>query len=74
MSLVENEQAKLAATYFNDIAIALAALGSIAPWIAFLVQGSDPGAAKLVAISILCISLSIGLHYLGRKALKRLRE
>jgi hypothetical protein len=74
MSLVENERAKLAATYFNGLAIALATVGGIAPWIAFLVQGSDPGAVRLVAISILCISLSVGLHYLGRRALKRLRE
>lgn len=74
MSLVENDQAKLAATYFNGIAIALAAVGGIAPWIAFVIQGSDPGAVKLAAISFLCILLSIGLHYLGRGALKRLRE
>jgi NO-binding membrane sensor protein with MHYT domain len=74
VSLIDNEQAKLAATYFNGIAIALAAVGGIAPWIAFLVQGSDPGAVKLVAISVLCISLSVGLHYLGRRALKRLKE
>jgi hypothetical protein len=74
VSLIDNEQAKLAATYFNGIAIALAAVGGIAPWIAFLVQGSDPGAVKLMAISVLCISLSVGLHYLGRKALKRLKE
>jgi cation transport ATPase len=33
-TLIRNEQAKLTATYLNGIAIALAAVGGIAPWIA----------------------------------------
>lgn len=74
MSLVENEQAKLTATYVNGVAIAFAALGGIAPWIPQFAHGSGSEMATLAAISLVCFSLSIGLHYVARKTLKRLKQ
>ena len=35
MSLIQNEQVKLTATYLNGIGIALAAVGGIATWVTF---------------------------------------
>jgi hypothetical protein len=35
MSLIENERAKLLATYFNGLAIAVMAIGGFAPLVAF---------------------------------------
>ncbi|HKG83093.1 MAG TPA: hypothetical protein VKB16_08050 [Beijerinckiaceae bacterium] len=45
MSLIQNEQAKLTATYLNGIGIALAAVGGIATWVTFLLQSSTSGQA-----------------------------
>jgi len=74
MGLIANEQAKLTATYVNGVAIAFAALGGIAPWIPHLAQGSGSEAGRLATVSLVCFSLSVGLHYLARRALKRLKE
>ncbi|HEX8165479.1 MAG TPA: amino acid transporter protein [Beijerinckiaceae bacterium] len=74
MSLVENEQAKLTATYLNGIAVAIAAVGGIAPGVAFLVQDTGPGAARVTFISLVCLSVSGVLHYAARRVLRRLRE
>jgi hypothetical protein len=35
MSLVDNERAKLSATYFNGLAIAVMAIGGFAPLVSF---------------------------------------
>ena len=43
MSLVGNEQAKLSATYLNGVAIAVAAVGGIAPWVTLVAQDPVPG-------------------------------
>jgi hypothetical protein len=74
MSLVRNEQAKLSATYLNGIALAVAAVGGIAPWITLLALDSGTGVARLAVISVICFSLSGGLHYVARKILTKLRE
>ena len=74
MNLVENEQAKLTATYLNGIAIAVAAVGGIAPGITFLVQDSGPGPARVTVISLICLSVSGALHYAARHVLRRLKE
>ena len=50
MSLIENEQAKLSATYLNGIGIALAAVGGIAPWVTFLLQSSTSGVLLVAGI------------------------
>ena len=74
MRLVANEQSKLTATYINGVAIAFAALGGIAPWIPVLGQGSWAEVTRLLPISLVCFLLSVGLHYVALKFLRRLRE
>ena len=74
MSLIHNEQAKLTATYLNGVAIAIAAVGGVAPWVAFLVQATGQGLVPVVMSSVVCSGLSLGLHFLARKVLSRLRE
>ena len=73
MSLVDNERAKLTATYVNGIAIALAAVGGIAPWIALSLQGPEPRATEVAIVSALCFSLSCALHLVSRWVLGRLK-
>jgi hypothetical protein len=54
LSLIQNEQAKLTATYLNGIGIALAAVGGIATWVTFLLNPPrqaccwSPGSAQFV--------------------------
>jgi sulfite exporter TauE/SafE len=72
--LVRNEQAKLTATYLNGIAIAVAAVGGIAPWIPHLAQESTSGARRLAVIAVGCVLLSVGLHFLARTILTKLTE
>lgn len=68
--LARNEQAKLTATYLNGLAIALAALGGIAPAIA-LAQGLTTG--RVVAlVGATCWAMSAGLHLTARKLLTKL--
>ena len=74
MSLVHNEKAKLTATYLNGMAIALAVVGGVAPWITFLIQPLPASPATLTIMSFGCICLSLSLHFGARKMLDRLRE
>jgi hypothetical protein len=74
VSLIGNEQAKLSATYLNGVAVAVVAIGGIAPWITLLAQESGPGVGRLALISVVCFSLSGALHYTARALLRRLRE
>jgi hypothetical protein len=76
MSLVRNEQAKLTATYVNGLAIAVFAVGGLAPL--FSVLYSDRPAPipfwSLIGISLVCFAASGGLHYAARRFLKGMRE
>jgi hypothetical protein len=76
MNLVRNEQAKLTATYVNGLAIAVFAVGGLAPL--FSVVYSDRPASipfwSVVAISLVCFAVSGGLHYAARRFLTRMRE
>jgi hypothetical protein len=76
MNLVHNEQAKLTATYVNGLAIAVFAVGGLAPL--FSILYSDRPAAtpfwSVVAISLVCFVASGGLHYTARRFLKGMRE
>lgn len=73
--LVANEQAKLSATYLNGIAIAVVAVGGIAPLFASRpAAAATQGAAILAAVlTIVCFIVSAGLHFLARGLLKELR-
>lgn len=85
--LIANERAKLTATYLNGIAVALFAVGGLAPLIAIgsSIQDFSPGlttgaahfrvnysGASLV-ISLVCFGGSAILHSAARRALRTLR-
>lgn len=85
--LIANERAKLTATYLNGIAIALFAVGGLAPLIAIgnSIRDFDPGLSTGVAhfqinysgasllISLVCFGGSAVLHSAARRALRTLR-
>jgi len=71
MSLIRNEQTKLTATFMNGIAIAIFAVGGLAPVFSSLYSAGGPS-TFLIAMSIVCFSASTALHYLARKTLRRL--
>ena len=71
--MVQNERAKLSANYLNGVAISLAAVGGIAPWIAFI-QGAVGRPIVVGLSSVVCVLISIGLHLVARVLLGRLSE
>jgi hypothetical protein len=75
MSLVNNEQAKLLASFFNGIAIAAAVAGVVAP-VAALSYGVSTApnlsAGRVVVLSLIWLLVSVALHYISRRTLKRL--
>lgn len=77
MSLVGNEQTKLTAAYLNGLAIAVTAIGGLAPLFSRVYAG--PGAASLplvamLAVSAICLTVSALLHLSARHLLRRLLE
>ncbi|RWX75211.1 amino acid transporter [Neorhizobium lilium] len=73
-NLVRNERTKLTATYFNGAAVAVAAVGTLAPLISSL--NTPAGIPNLsTAISCLvCLFASGILHFIARRLLKGLIE
>jgi sensor histidine kinase regulating citrate/malate metabolism len=71
--LVRNERTKLTATYFNGVAIAVFAVGALAPMInAANMQASLwPVVASSVVI---CLLGSAILHFVARRILKGLED
>lgn len=86
--LIANERAKLTATYLNGIAVALFAVGGLAPLITIgsSIQDFSPGLTTGVAhfrinysgaslvISLVCFAGSAALHSAARRALRTLRS
>lgn len=70
-TLVRNERAKLTATYVNGVAIAVLAVGGLAP--VFAVRPSGTPSLSVLASSILCFCVSAALHWAARRFLKELR-
>ncbi|TNC71429.1 amino acid transporter [Rubellimicrobium roseum] len=71
MSLVRNEQSKLTANYLNGVAIALMAVGGVAPLIAAFY--GDRGATPLLFVAVaICILASAVLHFVARQILRGL--
>ena len=72
--LIRNEQAKLTATYLNGVAIAIFAVGSLAPTVA-LVSGSAAQSASYGRIALLGLSsllASFVLHLFARLIIRGL--
>ncbi len=73
MNGIRNEQIKLTATYLNGLAIALFAVGSLAPMFSYAF-GSFERAPFWIVLSAatICLFASVALHWLGRRILRRL--
>ena len=71
MSLVRNEQAKLTANYLNGVAIAVFAVGSLGSLIPALSSDGSPAILSVV-VSGICFALSLALHLIARRVLRRL--
>lgn len=72
--LIANEQAKLTATYLNGVAIALFAVGGIAPTVTFMNGApTSPSAAGTAIVVAVCIISSALLHFSARAVLRRLK-
>jgi hypothetical protein len=73
MSLIHNERAKLTATYLNGLAIALFAVGSLAPVFNY---GFGPASFRslwtMIGTATICLAGSIVLHLVARRTLKGL--
>ena len=68
----EKEQAKLTATYVNGLAIAVFAVGGLAPVFSAL-YAAGPLAVPLwavILIGIVCFATSAALHWVARRSLK----
>lgn len=73
MSLVHNEQTKLTATYLNGLAIALFAVGGLAPAFSYTfgsIAGQPLWAVAVVAV--ICLVVSATLHLIARRILRDL--
>jgi hypothetical protein len=74
MSLVQNEQTKLIATYLNGIAIALFGIGGLAPTLAYVFGSISGGpSSTIAAAAILRVTISAALHMVARRILRDLR-
>ena len=74
MSLVDNEKAKLSATYLNGLAIAVMAVGGFAPLVSFPFSGDGRSLWTTVMVVVICIVISIALHLIARRVLAGLKE
>jgi hypothetical protein len=72
-ALVRNERTKLTATYFNGVAIAIFAIGALAPSI-----NAASAQARLWPVVaptiVICILISATLHFVARRILKGLED
>ena len=73
MSLIHNEQTKLTATYLNGLAMAIFAIGAVAPVVTIFSGGERGAPLGLSATVVVCLSVSGALHYVARRTLKGLR-
>lgn len=69
MGVRETEKAKLTATFFNGVAIAVIAVGVFAPVVAALAQSSSRSGLTLTLQVAVCLIGGVALHLLGRRFL-----
>jgi hypothetical protein len=73
MSLVRNEQTKLTATYLNGLAIALFAVGGLAPVFSYAFSSTAGQPLWAVAVvAMICLIVSAVLHLIARRFLRDL--
>lgn len=68
MSLIDNERLKLAANYANGLALAVAIVGFLQPFL-----GADWSATSLIR-GLICLLVSLLLHLGGQAILGGLKE
>lgn len=71
MNHFRNEQTKLTATFINGMAIAMFAVGGLAPSIG-MAAGSVPPAPLVAILMAYCLIGSLALHLIARRILRRL--
>ncbi|MDO5613625.1 MAG: hypothetical protein Q4G14_10355 [Paracoccus sp. (in: a-proteobacteria)] len=71
MTLIRNERTKLTATFINGLAIAIFAVGGLAPLFSAAYGTSNAG-WRLAVGSLACFAGSAALHLLARRILKGL--
>jgi hypothetical protein len=71
--LVHNEQVKLTATYLNGLAIAIFAVGGLAPVVGVVSGTAQTTAGGIATVTTVCVFVSAGLHLAGRGILRGLR-
>ncbi len=74
MSLINNERAKLSATYLNGLAIAVMAIGGFAPLVSFPFSGDGRTLLTTVMVVAICMVISTALHLIARQVLAGLKE
>jgi hypothetical protein len=74
--LVHNEQTKLTATWINTLAAAFIAAGAVAPVAAVLygLSALPIELARLIGLALACAAIGVGIHFVARAQLGRLRE
>lgn len=74
MSLQQNERAKLSATYLNGVAIAVLAVGGLAPLAADFTRQAAVVSGQTELLVGGCVLVSGSLHVVARSILNLLRE
>ncbi len=74
--LRHNERTRLTAAWFNALSAVLIAAGIFAPVAALVLgaQASPAGQLTVIAVSLVCFAIGVGLHVAGRGFLGRLEE
>ena len=70
--MIWNERLKLLSNYLNGLAIAIFAVGGIAPVFSILYDGAQPDGFT-VTLALICLGVSVVLHIVGQTILGRLR-
>lgn len=71
MTMIRNEQTKLTATFLNGLAIALFAVGGLAPSLG-MASGSVPASQLVTFLMGYCLIASLALHLIARRFLRRM--
>ena len=72
-NLIRTEQLKLAATFFNNIAVAFVAAGVIVPAVAAAYQTGAPQGRFWIVYAIFWVVMAGANHLIGRTILSRIK-
>ena len=71
--LIRNEQLKLAATLFNNVAVAFIVTGFVVPIVALAYQATEPRGRYWIAYVLLWLATAGLNHQIARQLLSRMR-